>query len=169
MISYILAIICGLLFLFVDQLTKFYIMTNFELGEGCNFINGIIDIIYIHNRGGAWGILQGKTWVLLLITAVLMISCIILLLKYGKKNKFLFWSIILILAGGLGNMIDRIFRYGNVVDFLHFEFFPTFPIFNVADCAVVLGAGLLIAYFIFDTINDWKIKKPRQATENNNG
>ena len=122
MISYILAIICGLLFLCADQLTKFYIMTNFELGEGCNFINGIIDIIYIHNRGGAWGILQGKTWVLLLITAVLMISCIILLLKYGKKNKFLFWSIILILAGGLGNMIDRIFRDGNVVDFLHFEF-----------------------------------------------
>ncbi len=169
MISYILAIICGLLFLCADQLTKFYIISNFELGEGCNFINGIIDIIYIHNRGGAWGILQGKTWILLLITAVLMISCIILLFKYGKKNKFLFWSIILILSGGLGNMIDRIFRDGNVVDFLHFEFFPTFPIFNVADCAVVIGAGLLIAHFIFDSINDWKIKKSRQATENNNG
>lgn len=163
MISYILAIVCGLLFLFADQLTKFYIISNFELGEGCKFINGFIDIIYIHNRGGAWGVLQGKTWALLLITAVLMVSCIILLLKYGKKNKFLFWAIILILSGGLGNMIDRVFRGGNVVDFLHFEFFPTFPIFNVADCAVVLGAGFLIAYFIFDSIDEWKMKKHKNG------
>ena len=158
MISYILAIVCGFCFLIADQLTKLYIISNFKLGDGSNFINGFIDIIYIHNRGGAWGILQGKTWVLLLITAVLMISCIILLFKFGKKNKFLFWAIILILSGGLGNMIDRIFRGGNVIDFLHFEFFPTFPIFNVADCAVVIGAGLLIVYFIFDSINDLKIK-----------
>lgn len=169
MISYILAIVCGLFFLIADQLTKLYIISNFELGEGSNFINGFIDIIYIHNKGAAWGVLQGKTWVLLVISAILMISCIILLSKYGKKNKLLFWSIILILSGGLGNMIDRIFRDGNVVDFLHFEFFPTFPIFNVADCAVVIGAGLLIAHFFFDSINDWKIKKSRQATENNNG
>ena len=87
------------------------------------------NIIYINNKGGAWGILQGYTWALLSITAVLMIVCFALLLKLGKDNKVLFWSISLILFGGLGNMIDRIFRDGNVVDFLHFEFFPSFPVF----------------------------------------
>jgi signal peptidase II len=51
-------------------------------------------------------------------------------------------------------VIDRIFRGGNVVDFLHFEFFPQFPIFNIADCAVVLGAGILILYFLIDTVKE---------------
>ena len=159
MTSYILAIVCGIVFLGVDQLSKYYIISNFKLGEGCEFISGFIDIIYIHNKGGAWGILQGKTWLLIVITALLMITCFIFLFKAGKKNKLIFWSVTLILFGGLGNMIDRIFRDGNVVDFLHFEFFPTFPIFNVADCAVVIGAFLLIANLIFDSINDYKLKK----------
>ena len=88
-----------------------------------------------------------------------MIVCFTLLLKLGKHNKFIFWAISLILFGGLGNMIDRVFRDGNVIDFLHFEFYPTFPIFNVADCAVVLGAILLAVYFIYDTIKDSKQKK----------
>ena len=51
-------------------------------------------------------------------------------------------------------MIDRVFRDGKVVDFLHFEFYPTFPVFNVADIGVVVGAGLLILYFVLDTLKD---------------
>lgn len=161
MLSYILAIVCGIAFLGVDQLTKYYIVSNFDLGESTEFLNGIIDIIYINNKGGAWGILQGQTWTLLSVTAILMIICFTLLLKLGKSNKVMFWSITLILFGGLGNMIDRIFRDGNVVDFLHFEFWPQFPIFNVADCAVVIGAFLLIGYFIYDSIRDTKLKKKK--------
>ena len=58
------------------------------------------------------------------------------------------------ISGGIGNLIDRVFRDGKVIDFLHFEFYPTFPVFNVADIAVVTGAGLLILYFVLDTIKD---------------
>ncbi len=163
MISYILAIICGIGFLAADQISKFYIISNFELGESTDFLKGFIDIIYINNKGGAWGILEGQTWTLLSITAILLIVCFTLLLKLGKKNKLLFWAITLILFGGVGNMIDRIFRDGNVVDFLHFEFYPTFPIFNIADCAVVIGAGLLIFYFIYDSYRDAKLKKSKVA------
>lgn len=165
MISYILAIGCGILVLVADQITKYFIASNFSLGESAEFINGIIDIIYINNKGGAWGILQGHTWGLLAITSVLLIICFTLLLKLGKSNKLLFWAITLVMFGGIGNMIDRIFRNGNVVDFLHFEFFPQFPVFNVADCAVVVGAGLLIVYFIADCIRDSKIKKQRFAEQ----
>lgn len=151
MFSYILAVLCGALFLGVDQFTKHYIMSNFELGQSKEFINGFIDIVYIHNRGGAWGMLSGYTWILLSISAVVMLVCIALLFKLGLDNKLMFWAITLVIFGGTGNMIDRIFRNGNVIDFLHFEFFPTFPVFNIADCAIVIGCGLLILYFIIDT------------------
>ena len=159
MLSYILALLCGLVVLGVDQLTKYFIISNYALGESSDFINGFINIIYINNKGGAWGILDGHTWTLLAVTAILMIVCFTLLLKLGKRNKFVFWSISFILFGGLGNMIDRVFRDGNVIDFLHFEFLPEFPIFNVADCAVVLGAGMLLVYFIYDSIMESKQKK----------
>ncbi len=149
MISYILAIIAAVVFLAVDQITKFSVSTNFELYESREFLNGFIDLVYIHNRGGAWGIMQGKTWLLLIVTAIMLAVCVVILIK-SRNNKLLFWAISLVLSGGIGNMIDRIFRKGNVVDFLHFEFFPQFPVFNIADCAVVIGGGLLLLYFILD-------------------
>ncbi len=159
MISYILAIVCGVGILIADQFTKFYIVSNYSLGAGTDFIDGFIDIIYINNKGGAWGVLQGYTWALLSITVIVMIICFTLLIKLGKNNKVLFWSITLVLFGGIGNMIDRIFRDGNVVDFLHFEFWPDFPIFNIADCAVVVGAVLLVVYFAIDCFKDIKKHK----------
>ncbi len=165
MISYILAIICGVAVLAVDQLSKYYIVSNFQIGGTAEFLKGFIDIIYINNKGGAWGILHGYTWALLSITAIVMVICFTLLLKLGKSNKILFWAITLVLFGGIGNMIDRIFRDGNVVDFLHFQFWPTFPIFNVADCAVVVGGGLLIVYFIYDSIRESKEKKLKASQQ----
>lgn len=155
MISYILAILCAAVFLSADQITKYFVSTDFALGESREFLNGFIDLVYIHNRGGAWGIMYGKTLVLVIITAIMLFVCTFVLIKM-RENKLLFWAVSLVLSGGIGNMIDRIFRDGNVVDFLHFEFFPTFPVFNVADCAVVIGAGLLILYFIIDMVKEKK-------------
>ncbi len=166
--SYILAIITGLCILGLDQYTKFFIVSNYELATSHDFIKGIIDITYIHNRGGAWGMLNGHTWLLLSITIIVMLICISLILKFGVKNKLMFWAVVLILSGGLGNMADRIFRSGNVVDFLHFEFFPEFPVFNVADCSIVIGASLLILYFIIDAINDRKLRKSVIDVQNEN-
>lgn len=159
MISYILAVLVGLIVLAADQISKYYIITNFQIGGSAEFLNGFIDIVFVTNEGGAWGILNGYTWALLSITAILMIICFTLLLKLGKKNKIVFWAMTLILFGGLGNMIDRIFRNGSVVDFLHFEFWPSFPVFNIADCAVVVGGGLLILYFVIDAIKDERNKQ----------
>ncbi len=175
MVSYILAAITGIIILGVDQYTKVFIANNFEMAKSYEFLPGIIDITYIHNNGGAWGMLGGYTWLLLSLTMVIMLVCIALLLKYGTKDKLMFWAIILVLSGGTGNMIDRAFRGGNVIDFLHFEFWPTFPVFNVADCAIVIGAGFLLLYFIIGLINDEKQKRRSivadnlsQPNENNN-
>lgn len=167
MISYILAAVTALLVLGVDQLTKVYIQQNFIMAKSYEFIPGIIDITYINNDGGAWGMLGGHTWILLSVTFVIMLVCIALLLKNGSKDKLMFWAMMLILSGGIGNMIDRIFRGGNVIDFLHFEFMPTFPVFNVADCAIVIGASLLMLYFVKGMIEDEKAKRNqmREAIE----
>lgn len=166
MISYILAIITSVILLVCDAITKVYIMSNFSLGESAPFLKGVVDIVYIHNKGAAWGVLSGQTVILLVLTALVMLFCIFFLWKYAKKSKLLFWAVCLVLAGGLGNMYDRIFRDGKVVDFLHFEFWPQFPVFNVADCGVVIGAGLLILYFIIDTIKEYKQKKQGSNADN---
>ena len=85
----------------------------------------------------------------------------------GIKNKLMFWAISLVLSGGIGNLIDRIFRNGKVIDFLHFAFFKEFPVFNIADCAIVIGAILLVLYFILDMISDAKAKKKAALDEMN--
>ncbi len=159
MVSYILAAITGALVLCLDQFTKYYISANFEMAKSYEFLPGLLDLTYIHNEGGAWGLLGGHTWLLLSITIVVMLVCITLLLKMGVKDKLMFWALMLILSGGLGNMIDRLFRDGNVIDFLHFEFWPTFPVFNIADCAIVIGAGLMLLYFFKGMIDENRQKR----------
>lgn len=153
--SLILAIVTAAFFLAADQITKYIVITNMELGQSIDFIDGLLDFTYIHNDGGAWGIFGGSRWFLIGFTAVIMLVLLILLIKNGKKNMLFLWAGSLILSGGIGNLIDRIFRDGKVIDFLHATFI-NFPIFNVADCAVVIGAGLLILYFILDMKNDAK-------------
>ncbi len=159
MISYILAVVSALAVIGADRFTKSIFAPMLENGKSTEFIKGIIDITVVSNDGGAWGMLGGYTWLLVSITLVVMLVLFALLLRFGLKNKLMFWAIMMVLSGGIGNMIDRIFFGGKVIDFLHFEFWPTFPVFNVADCAIVLGAGLLILYFIIDIINDAKAKK----------
>ena len=146
------AFLCGAAIVAADQITKLLVMKHMELGETLPFLPGFLDLSYIHNSGGAWGILSGKTYLLLPVTLLVMAVCVFFLRTVYQKSKLLLWAITFVLAGGIGNMIDRVFRGGNVVDFLHFEFFPSFPVFNVADCAIVAGAGLLILYFLLDLI-----------------
>ena len=129
-----------------------------ELGQSIDFIDGLLDFTYIHNDGGAWGIFGGSRWFLIAFTAIIMVVFLALLIKNKTKNALFFWAGTLILSGGIGNMIDRVFRDGKVIDFLHATFI-NFPIFNVADCAVVIGAGLLILYFVLDMKNDIKKEK----------
>ena len=156
--SFVLAIITAAIFLAADQITKYIVMTNMELGQSVDFIDGLLDFTYIHNDGGAWGMFGGGRWFLIGLTAAIMVVLIVLLIKIGKKSKLFFWAGCLIVSGGIGNMIDRIFRGGKVIDFFH-TIFIDFPIFNVADCAVVIGAGLLILYYVIDIRKDLKKDK----------
>ena len=170
MLNCILAVITAAAVLVADQLTKAYIVANFTHNFSKSFIPYLIDLTFIYNGGGAWGMLSGHTWILLTITAIIMLACIIMLIKLGTKNKLLFWAVCLVLGGGIGNMIDRIFRDGLVVDFLQFAFWKSFPVFNVADIAIVIGAGLLILYFVISSADEMKdsrkIKSSMPSEEN---
>lgn len=169
MISCILAVVCGVFVLLADQLTKYYIISNFSLGESTGFIKGLLEIVYIHNTGGAWGMLSGKTWFLLLLTAIIMVFCVFIITKYWGKASLLVWALCLVVSGGIGNLLDRAFRDGNVIDFLQFAFWRDFPVFNVADCAIVIGAGLLILYYTLDTVKEIKSKKEATALQQEDG
>ena len=159
MISCILAVLCGLFIILVDQLTKYYVSSDLVLGEVHDFLNGLINIVFVENRGAAWGMFSGNKIFLFAVTAVAMIACVIVLIKLGTKNKLLFWALCVVIAGGLGNIIDRVFRNGVVVDFLQFDFWQSFPVFNIADCAIVIGGALMMLYVIIDIFKDSKKKK----------
>ncbi len=156
--SAILAIICGLAVVGLDQLTKYLVTVYMEPNEVIAVIPGLINFNRIPpNTGAAFGMLAGQTWFLITVTCVVMIICIAMLIRKTFDSRLMFWALCLVLGGGVGNLIDRIFRGGSVVDFLEFGFFE-FPVFNVADCAVCIGAGLILLYFIMDFVKDARRK-----------
>lgn len=156
--SAILAIICGLAVVGLDQLTKYLVTVYMEPNEVIAVIPGLINFNRIPpNTGAAFGMLAGQTWFLITVTCVVMIICVAMLIRKTFDSRLMFWALCLVLSGGMGNLIDRIFRGGSVVDFLEFGFFD-FPVFNVADCAVCIGAGLILLYFIMDFVKDARRK-----------
>lgn len=156
--SAVLAIICGLAVVGLDQLTKYLVTVYMEPNEVIAVIPGLINFNRIPpNTGAAFGMLAGQTWFLITVTCVVMIICIAMLIRKTFDSRLMFWALCLVLGGGVGNLIDRIFRGGSVVDFLEFGFFE-FPVFNVADCAVCIGAGLILLYFIMDFVKDARRK-----------
>ena len=129
-----------------DQLTKGLIQQSMVLNQSIPVWDGIFSITYIHNTGAAFSMLAGKTQVLALFQ-VIIIGVILgyYILKGRKTHPLLRISLAMIVAGGIGNLIDRL-TLGYVVDFLDFHFWP---IFNVADIGVSAGCVLLAGYVFF--------------------
>lgn len=129
-----------------DQLTKGLIQQSMVLNQSIPVWDGIFSITYIHNTGAAFSMLAGKTQVLALFQ-VIIIGVILgyYIMKGRKSHPLLRISLAMIVAGGIGNLIDRL-TLGYVVDFLDFHFWP---IFNVADIGVSAGCVLLAGYVFF--------------------
>ncbi len=119
-------------------------------------IPGVFNLRFTENTGAAFSILQGKTAFLIIIPLLAVAAMIYVLISKCIKSKIGSWGITLILAGAIGNLIDRIFR-GAVVDMFDFELIR-FPVFNVADIAVTIGAILffIFAIFIYDDKSEKK-------------
>ncbi|MBR5474082.1 MAG: signal peptidase II [Lachnospiraceae bacterium] len=144
-ISYCLLAL-GLIIL--DQISKYWASTAL-LNEGfIEVIPGVFEFRYTQNRGVAFSMLQDQRWVFIPVS-ILMTAILIVMLMHSpmRRSKLFGISTILVIAGAIGNLIDRIVL-GYVVDFLYFRLID-FPIFNFADCCVVIGAVLLSVYLIF--------------------
>lgn len=143
----------SLLVIVLDFFTKYIVKMHMSVGESFSIIPGLFNITYVLNKGAAWGILSDKRWIFLSFSLVALALVGIFIYRFRNENKALTVSLALIFGGGFGNMIDRIFNGevlfdGAVVDFIETAFMD-FPVFNVADCAVVIGACLLLVYIIF--------------------
>lgn len=158
MIYYVFALIVFIL----DQITKRLIVVNMEEGESISVIGTFFQLTSHRNRGAAFGILQDQRWFFVIIT-IGIVSGIIWYLQKLRKDKsktLLKVALGLLLGGALGNFLDRAL-FGEVVDFLHFNFVFSlfgwdvdydFAIFNVADSAIVIGVSLIF----LDSLLEWR-------------
>ena len=132
----------------IDQLIKYHIYENLYPDGRVNVIDNLFSLVYSENRGAAFGIFQNGT-VFFSVVTVLLIAVFVYLLISGKfKGKLFTISMILIIGGGIGNLIDRIFR-GFVIDYLSVSFFP--PVCNFADYCITIGAFLFMLCILLTT------------------
>jgi len=132
-----------------DQLTKRAVVTHMELNETIPAIDGLLNWTYILNDGASFGMLGGKTAFLLTVTGIIMAAMAFMLYSGRIKHITGKISALLILAGGIGNCIDRVFNGGKVIDFIDIDPIFSFPKFNVADCCVCVGGALFCVYVLF--------------------
>lgn len=135
----------------LDQATKFAVRANLQIGESIRVIRNFFSITHISNYGGALSMFEHNTFLLIGIPLVAMITAVWYIEKHKDAHWTLTVAIELIVAGGVGNLIDRISQ-GYVTDFLDFTSLPLWDwIFNIADIAVCVGCFLLVLYiFKFD-------------------
>lgn len=132
----------------IDQFIKIWVLDNLINTSSIVLIPGFLQLTYVENRGAAFGIFQGKVGILSILTLTVIIIGIVMLLMGKFKSKLTLVSVGLIIAGGTGNLIDRLFR-SFVVDYLDISLWFRFPVFNFADCCVVVGTILLMIYLLF--------------------
>lgn len=131
--------------LILDQITKYMVKTRFMVNESIAVIENIFHLTYVRNFGAAFGILKHQKLFFIFLTTVVLIGIIIFLRKQPHIHSIAKVSLSLIVGGAIGNLIDRI-AYGYVIDFFDFRIWP---VFNIADMAIVIGACLLSYYLIF--------------------
>ena len=148
-----------------DQLLKWWVTAHLEMGQSAPLLPGVVQLTRLHNYGAAWSSLSGKTAVLLVITAALMIAVAWLLIKKIVRHPLGVTAGLFILGGGLGNMIDRVW-HGYVVDMLDISPLLEYPVFNLADCFVVVGAVLGAVYYLW--FYD-KYDKPKKEPDHDAG
>ncbi|EHL2501632.1 signal peptidase II [Enterococcus faecalis] len=132
----------------LDQWSKYLTVQNISLGETKEFIPGFLSLTHLRNTGAAWSLLEGKMIFFYVITVIVSVVIIYLLIKNYKKSIWYSVGLSFVLAGAIGNFIDRV-RLGYVVDMLQTDFM-NFPIFNVADSTLVVGVICIYIYLILD-------------------
>ncbi|MBE6548207.1 MAG: signal peptidase II [Ruminococcaceae bacterium] len=157
-------IILMLLGVFLDQISKYLIVMYMELEQSVDIIPRVFRFTYIRNEGAAFGSMADSRWIFMVVSCIMIVGIFVYIFWKKPQSKLLMSALTLIVAGGIGNMIDRI-RLGYVIDFLDFCAFPNLWMwtFNVADAFVCIGAGLMILWMILDMVREQKAEKLRKA------
>ncbi len=153
-----LYIIAIALMVAADRLLKLW-MARLLAGGPIVLIPGVVQLHYIENRGMAFGLLSGRQTLLIIVTSLLMLLLVVLLFR--TKSRLERISLVMIIAGGIGNLIDRV-RDGFVVDYIE-PLFVDFAIFNLADILVNVGCFLFVGAILVNDYRQAKLKKQRKA------
>ncbi len=147
----IIDILAILLFIFLDQFTKYLAVVKLKYNPPYVLIDGVLELNYLENKGAAFGMLQDKRTLFIFMTVIMLTVVFYVLIKLPDEKKFVSWQIFLCLicAGGIGNMIDRV-RFDYVVDFIYFVLID-FPVFNLADILITIGTVLFFIVILFLT------------------
>ena len=132
-----------------DQLTKHLAVVRLKNQAAYNLINGILEFNYLENRGAAFGVLQNQKYFFVFVALIFIGVIVFVLIKVPTQKKYYSLNILLVMiaAGAVGNMIDRV-RYDYVVDFIYLVCIQ-FPIFNVADIYVTTATVILVFQILF--------------------
>ena len=145
---YILFLALGAAGLVLDQWLKAYVTANIPLGQAQSLLPGVVELRTVHNYGAAWSSFSGSRWLLVGVTCAIVAAVAAVLLRRDVRHPLGLAAGTLIIAGGIGNIVDRV-RLGYVVDMFHFQFWPSYPVFNVADICIVTGAVLGVIYYLW--------------------
>ena len=151
----------------VDQVTKLMASSMLTAGESVDVIAGVFRFTYVENRGAAFGMLSEHRWVFMILSTLAIVALFIYLWKFRPDSELGCMALSMIIAGGIGNMLDRCYL-GYVVDFLDFCAFPEIWmwVFNVADVCVCVGGGLMVLWLILSMVVDAKkAKEPKDENK----
>lgn len=161
----VIAVVLSALIVVIDQVIKYLIDTNMTVGQRITVIDGLFYLDYTENRGAAFGMFQDATIIFSVVTVILIAVFFYMLITKKFTGKLFTASVILISGGGIGNLIDRIFRHF-VIDYLSVSFFP--PVCNFADYCITIGAALFIVSIFIVGENRKKLEDKRPALEAGN-
>lgn len=155
-----LLIAAGLL-LAVDIVAKHCVLRYLKPMKPISLIDGLLELSYVENTGAAFGLFKNMMWLVILITVIAVAVILVLLFRYQKHTFFSYASCALLIAGGIGNLLDRIL-YGFVVDYIHVLFFDY--IFNFADCCVTVGAVLFVIHVLLISLREKKMQEEAKVS-----
>ncbi len=149
----------------LDQVTKLMALHLLEPVGSVEVIKGVFRFTYVENEGAAFGMFADNRWVFMIISTVAIAALLIYLWKFRPNSRFACMALSMIIAGGIGNMIDRVYL-GFVVDFLDFCAFPELWmwVFNVADVCVCVGGGMLVLWLVMSIIDEYKAEKAKKES-----
>ena len=141
-----MTVIFSVLLIIIDRITKYLSVRFLKPAENTDLIKDVLSFTYVENKGAAFGIMPTARWFFVIVTVIVLLALTVYILRTKPESKLFKSASTLIYAGAFGNLIDRV-AYGYVVDMIRVHFFD-FPVFNFADCCVVVGAVLFCIFIL---------------------